>query len=452
MVVQKTFEQMLRYFDDFVSQKSTVGILLWNEFMVMHPADAAQFFSMLDNDQVQQLFLALPLDKRVSIFIKLLDSLKIYVLSFLDEHQRGLLLGKLSIDELTDVFDDLSDEALKEYLKLLHKKDRQKVLSLLKFDDDTAGGIMETDVITLMQDFTIEKAIKILQRLQPEHVFYQTIYITDQENRLEGYIRIEDLVLKNSKLRLSAIVRKDFISISDDMDQQEVVNVMTHYETSLAPVVDREGFFLGVITAETLVDVVESEAGEDIYKMSALTPMDRSYFETSFFKIFYQRSFILVILLLMQSITSLIMKRYEASLVGFLIFFVTMSTSTGGNTSSQTSAIIIQGLATGEIHDANMHKFVYREIIMAFCLACVLGIVAFARMYFTAGVYLLGSVAISIALALIVMVSIMLGSCMPIVLKKLKLDPANSAGPILATVMDIVGILIYCVVTRAILF
>jgi len=451
MVVQKTFEQMLRYFDDFVSQGSTVGILLWNEFMTMHPADAAQFFSMLDNDQVQELFLALPLDKRVSIFIKLLDSLKIYVLSFLDEHQRGLLLGKLSIDELTDVFDDLSDEALKEYLKLLHKKDRQKVLSLLKFDDDTAGGIMETDVITLMQDFTIEKAIKILQRLQPEHVFYQTIYITDQENRLEGYIRIEDLVLKNSKLRLSAIVRKDFISISDDMDQQEVVNVMTHYEASLAPVVDREGFFLGVITADTLVDVVEDEAGEDIYKMSALTPMDRPYFETPFFNIFYKRSFILVLLLLLQSITSLIMRQYEGILIGFLMIFATMSTSTAGNTSSQSSALIIQGLARGEINDANMHKFVYREIKMAFCLASVLGIVAFARMYFMEKNFW-GSFAVSIALALIVMVSIIVGSCMPIVLKKLNFDPANSAGPILATFMDIVGILIYCVVTRAILF
>jgi len=451
MVVQKTFEQILRYFDDFVSQRSTVGILLWNEFMAMHPADAAQFFSMLDNDQVEQLFLALPLDKRVSIFIKLLDSLKIFVLSFLDEQQRGVLLSKLSIDELTDVFDDLSDEALKEYLKLLHKKDRQKVLSLLKFDDDTAGGIMETDVITLMNDFTIEKSVKILQRLQPEHVFYQTIYITDQENRLEGYIRIEDLVLKNSKLRLSAIVRKDFISIPDDMDQQEVVNVMTHYEASLAPVVDHEGFFLGVITAETLVDVVEDEASEDIYKMSALTPMDRSYFETSFFKIFYQRSFILVILLLMQSITSLIMKQYETVLVGFLMFFATMSTSTAGNTSSQSSGLIIQGLATGEINDANVHKFVYREIIMALCLASVLGVVAFTRMYFMEK-YFWGSFAVSIALALIVMVSVVLGSCMPILLKKLKLDPANSAGPILATCMDIIGILIYCLVTRAILF
>jgi len=451
MTIQKTFEQMSRYFNDMIIQKSTMGSLLWSEFLAMHPADAAQFFNYIDKDRVQDLFTTMPFEKRVAIFTKLSDTLKLHILSLLAEKERGQLLARLSIDELTDVFDDLSDDALRDYLKLLHKKDRQKVVSLLKFDPESAGGIMDTDVLTLMADFTIEKSIKILQRLQPEKAFYQTIFVTDQDNRLEGYIKLEDLVLKNPKFRLFDIVHTDNVTIPAQEDRQEVVNIMTHYDVSIAPVIDKEGFFLGVITSDTLVDVVEQEASEDIYRMATVSPMEGSYLETPFVKILIQRGSWLVFLLLAQSISGMVLAYYEATLAFFYLRFISMLTSTGGNASSQTSAIIIQGLATGQITSANVKKFLWREISMAAILSFVLGVVAFMRAYTASSHNLLGCLAISISLCAIVMVSIVLGSCMPLILKKLKVDPAHAAGPLLATLMDIIGITLYCVITHYII-
>jgi magnesium transporter len=451
MTIQKTFEQMTRFFDDMIIQQSPVGVLLWNEFLAMHPADAAQFFADLDTEQVKKLFLALPQDRRITIFMRLLDSQKVYVLSFLNNRDRAQLLSKLSIDELTDVFDDLPDDALKKYIQLIHRSDREKVLELLKFDPDTAGGIMDTDVLTLMEDFTIEKSIKVLQRLQPEKVFYQMIFVTDQDAHLTGYIKLEDLVLKSPTLRLADIAYKDFITIPVDMDRQEVVQQMTHYDASIAPVVDVEGTFLGVITADTLVDVVEEEASEDIYRMATLTPMEQPYFETSFWKILMQRSSILVVLLLMQSISIMIIGHFEVTLPAFLLIFITMLTSTGGNSSSQTSAIIIQGLAKGEIDDSNAKRFLLRESVMALFIAGILGLVAFYRAYAKLH-HFMPSFAISLSLFSIVVVSVLLGGCIPIILKRLNLDPAHSAGPLLATIMDIVGISIYCVIIRYMLY
>ena len=187
-------------------------------------------------------------------------------------------------------------------------------------------------------------------------------------------------------------------------------------------------------------------------KMSALAPMKYPYFETSFLRLLFERGYILIALLLAQSFSTTIMKSYHTTLeYGVLLYFTTMLISTGGNTSSQTSAIVIQGLITGELHAMNVFKFLRREFLMSVILGLILGIVAFFRSYIAAA-SLIESVAISASLTIIVIVSTMLGSLIPLILKRLGIDPAFSAGPFLATLMDILGILIFCFVARWILF
>jgi magnesium transporter len=201
----------------------------------------------------------------------------------------------------------------------------------------------------------------------------------------------------------------------------------------------------------TLVDVLVEEASEDVQKMSALAPMKESYFDTSFMRLLYERSRILIALLLAGSFTTTIMRAYESTLeIGFLLYFASMLTSTGGNTSSQTSAMVIQGLALGDIQPANMLRFLRREFLMACMIGTILGVTAFMRVYVTTGEPL-QSFAVSLALAVIVIVSVVFGSCIPLVLRRFNIDPAFSAGPFLATLMDILGALIYCYVARLIL-
>ncbi len=197
--------------------------------------------------------------------------------------------------------------------------------------------------------------------------------------------------------------------------------------------------------------MIVEEATEDVQKMSALTPMKYPYFDTPFWRFFYERSYILVALLLAESFSNTILQAYEATLGCFLMTFIPMLISAGGNTSSQTSAIVIQGMASGDIHQENMYKFLRREFLMAIVLAVVLGITAFIRVYMMTGTTLLNSVAISFSLSIIVLVSVMLGSCIPLLLKRFNIDPAFSAGPFLATLMDILGILIFCYVGKLLL-
>lgn len=450
MVTQKFFDELLEHIDAVIEQETIRGRELLHELLESHPADIAAFMERLDYKKAQALFMLLPVELRLELFQELSHSLKVRVLEALTEPDRAYIITHLSIDDLTDFLDYLSDEELEKYLKLLHRKDQKRVISLLQFSEDSAGGIMHTSVLTLMPDFTVEKSIQILQRLQPQRDLHPIIYLVGQNNQLEGHINLEDLVLKHPKTQLRSIVRENELVIDVNEDQQEVAQKMLHYGLTNAPVVDDENLFLGVITSEELVNVIEEEAGEDIYRMSAVSPIEHTYFETPFSTLLYQRSSILIVLLLVQTFSTMIIERYEVLLCGFLTFFISMLTSTGGNASSQTSAYVIQGLATGEINDGNSKRFVKREFFMALSIAFLLGVFSFIRIFITHRLKPIGCIAVSLSLFVIVLASIVLGSCMPLILKRLNIDPARSAGPLLTTIIDVIGLLIYCVVSSSI--
>lgn len=286
--------------------------------------------------------------------------------------------------------------------------------------------------------------------LQPQRDLHPIIYVVGQNNQLEGHINLEDLVLKHPKTQLRSILKENELVIDVNEDQQEVAQKMLHYGLTNAPVVNEENVFLGVITSEELVNVIEEEAGEDIYRMSAVSPIEETYFETPFTTLLYQRSSILIVLLLVQTFSTMIIQRYELLLCGFLTLFITMLTSTGGNASSQTSAYVIQGLATGEINDGNSKRFVKREFFMAMAIAFLLSVFSFVRIYLTHRTNIVGCLAVSVSLFVIVLASIVLGSCMPLILKRLNIDPARSAGPLLTTIIDVIGLLIFCLVSSSI--
>ncbi len=442
------FNEIRQNMEEVIHGESTLGQMLWGELLKMHPADIAYFFEDIDAHDFKDLFIKLPTDIKLEVFEQLPDPMKVTSLTFMNEHEKAEALNVLSPDELTDLFDLFSDEELKVNLNLLHKNARQKVLALLKFDPESAGGIMDTQVITFLEDFTVEKCIALLRRLAQHTEIYQQIYVTDRGHRLVGHISLEDLVLHQPQARISSFMHKNELVALADQDRESIAKQMVHYGLMTVPVVGTDNQFLGIIPSETLVDVLVEEGSEDIQKMSALAPMKQTYFETSFMRLLIERGGILIVLLIAQSFTTFIMKSYKATLYfGSLIYFTQMLISTGGNSSNQTSALVIQGLATGEIRPSNIFRFLRRELLMALGLALILGTVAFARAYITTN-ELFESVIISISLALIVLISVSLGSGMPLLLRRLNLDPAFSAGPFLATVMDIFGVLIYCYVAK----
>lgn len=451
-IPEHLFDEIKDNFSAVVKKEPDIGLYLWEALTELHSADIATFLESLELEQVRPLYLTFPAPLQLDVFQDLPDSLKVYCLSFLDDHHRMHILNGTPIDELTDLFDILSDEELKKYLRLLHKTDRDTILSLLEFDPESAGGIMETDVVSLMEDYTVEKSVRVLQRLQPEAELHRRIFVTDQANRLVGCINLEDLVLNPPHTRISSFMQKNEFVAKVHEDQEKVARDMMHYGLGSVAVVDDNNMFLGMISSDKLVDILEHEASEDVYKMATMAPIKKPYFDTSFSRLLLERSWVLIVLLVAQTFSSYIIESYQGLLAGFLMFFLPMLISAGGNASSQTSAIAIQGSASGEIHAGNMFKFIKREVMIGCLIAALLGLVSFGRIIFMHGTEkLLAAVAVSCSLSVIVLVSVLLGAYFPFLLKRLNLDPAFSAGPGLATVMDILGLLIYCYIGRLLL-
>jgi len=444
MSKEKILQGIIENLDAVIKRDSPLSHSLWKELLSLHPADIAEFITDLDRESGMKLFVALPKKIRNEVFQDFSDPVKAESLKALGEAEKVDALRSLSVDELTDLFDYFSDEELKKHLNLLHKKEREKVLSLLKFHPESAGGIMEIDVLSFMEDFTVEKSIKILQRMRPKLEIHREIYVTDDEHRLVGHIFLEDLVLQPPKARISSFMRKNELIAQADEDREAITNKMVHYGLMTVPVVGKDSYFLGVIPSETLVDVIVKEASEDAQKMAALAPMKRSYYDTPFLSILYKRSPILIALLLAESVSTTILESYEHSLPVFFTFFIPMLVSTGGNASHQTSTLVIQGMATGDIHKGNILRFLRKEFMVGIFLALILGSTAFLRAYFSTK-NIAASLVIGFTLGTISFTAVVLGSFIPLALKRLNIDPAFSAGPFLATLLDILGTLIYCI-------
>lgn len=448
----KLFQEILSHVEEIISLQEPLGTKLYQEFVQLHPADIATFLTSLGSKETMvQLFKVLPSGERLEVFAEFSHHMQTFLLSQLQDQDQIQLLRHVSADELTDLFDYFSDDELKKYLTLLNKGVRAKVVELLKFHPQSAGGIMDIDVLTFQESFTVEKSISLLQRLRPRKEVHQQVFVTTTDQKLVGFINLEDLVLQKPKTTIGHFMQKNELLVEATEDQESVAKKMRHYGMMNAPVVDKQKIFLGVISGETLVDVIVKEASEDIQKMASLAPMKNSYFETAFLRLLWERSYILIILLMAESFSSTILASFEATLSEFLIIFIPMLISAGGNTSSQTSAMVIQGMATGDISHANVSRFIKREFMMALFLALILGSVSFMRVSYTGGT-LLESFAIGFSLATIVLLATILGSCLPFVLQMLRIDPAFSAGPFLATIMDVLGIFIFCYLTKLFLF
>lgn len=437
--------------DEVILRKTDLGIALWELLIQEHPADIAQFIISIPQHQATELFLPLDKSLKLEIFGYLPEFARAELITDIPIQDKQFILTHTHADDISDMFAYLSDEELKECLKLLNKQDQKRVLDLSKFPPETAGGIMTIDVLTLIKDFTVAKSIELLQRLQPNKDLHQTIYVTDSDAHLVGYIQLQDLVLKSPETRLESILEEvPYVALSHE-DQKVVAKNMLHYQMMSVPVVDEREQLLGVITSDTLVHVMQKEAGEDVQRMAGV-PVTESYFDASFWRLLYKRGAILSVLMIAESVTSLIAHSYESTLSTFLIGFFTMLVSTGGNTSSQTSAIVIQGVNSGVINDTTLGRFFKRELGMGFALGIILGVITFIRVYAFAFKPLLPeSIVVSISVALIVMLSVLLGSGVPVILRRIGVDPAFSAGPFLATLMDILGILIYCYIASLIL-
>lgn len=452
--INKILFQIENNIEAVIAQDTTLGVDLWELLLQQHPADIAVLIERIDEEQQQSLFKLFAKDLAASVFKHLESSLQALLLVEFETDLATSILNRMPADELTDLFDHLSDEDLEKYLKLLQKKERNRIISLLHFDPQSAGGRMNSDVITLQKDFTVKKCIHILQRLGPQKDVMERIYVTHKDHVLAGHITLDKLVLTKPETHLADIMQKNELIVYVDEDQEDVADQMHHYELSSVPVVDKQNHFLGVITSQDVVEILREEGSEDAYKMSGLArTVGHSYFSTSAWRLIWHRSVWLVSLMLFQSVSSMIMGTYNALIQSHTIisFFLTMLIGTGGNAGNQSATLVIRGLINREISRNNAMKVLWREFGIGLVIASLLVLFGFFRVYYFYRDFV-SALAINLSLFLIVVMSMVLGAMIPIILERFNVDPAHSAAPFLATLMDILGVLVYCFICSKILY
>jgi magnesium transporter len=451
--IKKILLQIENNIDAVITESSVMGIDLWQLLLQQHPADISTLIERVSESQQLGILKKLPKELAISTFKHLESLLQALLLVELDTDQATSILNKMPADELTDLFDHLSDEDLEKYLKLLQKKERNRIISLLNFDPRSAGGRMNSDVITLQKDFTVKKCIDLLQRLGPQKDFMERIYVTNKDHILVGHITLDQLVLTRPETLLLQMIHKNDLIVYVDEDQEDVADQMHHYGLSSVPVVDKQNHFLGVITAQDVVEIIKEEESEDVYRMSGLaSSVSHSYFSTSIWRLIWHRSVWLISLMLFQSVSSIIMGTYNTMIQTHAIisFFLTMLIGTGGNAGNQSATLVIRGLINNEISRDNAAKVLWREFRIGLVIASLLVCFGFFRVYYF---YrdVVSALAINVSLFFIVITSMILGAMIPIMLERFNIDPAHSAAPFLATLMDILGVLIYCFVCSKIL-
>jgi magnesium transporter len=441
--VDQCIEKINIYADVFDKSKPNRELLLFfDQVRELHPVDIAEVLEGINRKMLVYLFFQLLLDQQADVFMEFTNETRQYIFRSSSKQKRELLLDYLTISELVDFFDDLSDSEVNLYIQLVNKKERSKVLSLLEFPETSAAGIMEIDIIVLPPNMTVIKTIVILKKLKSNKRLYKTIYIVNEKRVMLGYIELETLVFADDQDYISNFILPVEYLVKATDDREMVAAYMTRYRVDIVPVIDSDNHFLGVITSEIIARTIEDEASEDIFRMASLSPIENTYFKTDIFKLFWQRASILTVLLLMQSVSTMIIGKYTILLSGFLITYIGIITSTGGNTSSQVSALVIQGLASGDIRTKDMIRFIKRECLIGGLLGIFISLIGSIRTYFF-HYQALDMIIVGIALFCIVILSTLLGSSIPFLLHKLKLDPAYSAGPLLATCMDILGVILF---------
>jgi len=437
--------------DGILQQNTEPGVAIWNKILSMHPAEVALIF----NDTADRCVLKLleKMEERFSleVFSKLSVSVQAHLVSHFDNERLIYFFKKMPADEITNILEDVPDKDLEKYLKLTNKKRRQKIIASLNSDDKSAGRILNSDVLILHQELTVKKVVSMFQQLDHRFEILPRHYVVGADLKLIGFINIVDLLQYPGDTKISNIKKDIDVKVLVDDHQEKVADLIKHYELFSVPVTDEKNHFLGVITANDVIDVLEEEITEDSYKMAGISSIENAYADADFWTIVVKRCKPLIPLFIIQSFSGLIVTRFESILNGFgLVAFLTMLVGTGGNVGNQSTTFFMRGLATGEINRKNKFTMLMREILIALAIGLVFFVLVFGRTYLT-NHHIPSVSAVSLSMFLIVLMSVSLGTVTPILLDYFGIDPANSAVPIISTFMDVIGVTIYCLIASFIL-
>lgn len=419
-----------------------------------HPEDIADVVAELPDEEAAKILGRMSASDAATIFERLEDHEQEAIAEELGPESTAQIAAEMAPDDRADLFETLDDETSEAVLAKLEKIDpeaAEEVAEMDQWPQASAGRLMTPAYVSVSPSGTVEDAVReIRENREAETANY--VYLVNEKDRLIGVVSIRELLLAQPATKLSEIATENFISVPPAMDQEEVARRMAKYDLTALPVVGDRGVFLGIITVDDIIDVLTEEQSEDVQKLGAVEPLEAPYFATSFATFIKKRAAWLLALFVGEFFTGTALRSYDTILgaVTTLSFYVPLLVSTGGNSGGQSSSLIIRGMATGDIRLQDWRRVLGRELAQGLTLGVFLACVGMARVMIWGDGFRFALV-IGVTLVGIVIMGCTVGSMLPFILKRMKFDPATSSAPFIASLVDVLGIIIYFNVARIVL-
>jgi len=424
-----------------------------------HPEDIAEIANDLPIEDVVALMRVLPESFGADVLERLSNERQLEVLTGMGFEHSVPLVGEMSPDDRVDLMQELPEALAAEMLTRLEQSEPEafeEILELRGWDEETAGGLMTPDFAFLLPETKVWQAIDEVRRLSREgdtETIY-SIYVLAYGDKLVGVVSLRDLILADPSKTLADIMTENVVRVAPTDDQEKVAHTIARYDLSTVPVVDSQGVMLGVVTVDDVVDVVIEEATEDAQLMGGVMPLEDSYLQTGFFTFIRKRAIWLIILFFGQLLTATVMEHHRETLASslVLVIFIPLIISSGGNSGSQSSTLLIRAMAVGEVSPRDWLRVVVREAGIGLCLGLIVGAVGFVRALFaTADHELWLAATVGVSIVSVVTLGTLLGSLLPLGIRRVGLDPAVSSTPFIASLVDVLGLLVYFAVAGLIL-
>lgn len=419
---------------------------------LLEPADIALILAQLPLDRLPLLYRLLPKELAAEVFVEMeSEAQELLIRSFSDAELREVL-GELYVDDTVDIIEEMPATVVKRILQHADSETRRSINEILKYPEDSAGSMMTTEFVDLKQDMTVQDAIKRIRRTGVDKETINICYVTDERRHLLGIVSIRQLLLADDEEMIEDIMEKNFISVTTTDDKEEVAQALGKYDFLALPVVDKECRLVGIVTIDDAVDVLEEAVTEDIELMAAITPTDKPYLRTGVWETVKSRIPWLMLLMLSATFTGIVVNSFESSLAtcSVLISFIPMLMGTGGNCGNQSSVAVIRSLSLNEVDFKDIFRVFWKESRVAIVCGVLLASANFIKLL-VVDRWLMHNSEVTTMVALVICLTLVctvfcakaVGCLLPLLAKKIGLDPAVMAAPFISTIVDVLSLLIY---------
>ena len=419
-------------------------------FNDIHPYDQANFFMNQNYDNRMKMYSYLSPDEVADLMEHIeLENVEPYF-SEMDSQFASMILGKLPTDDAVDMLNEMEKDKVASFLTIMDKEEADEIKELLHYEEKTAGSIMTTEFVAINKSFTVKETMNRLKIEAPDAETIYYLYIVDENKHLVGVISLRDLIIAADDDIVSEHMNENVVSVSVGMDQEDVAQMIMDYDFLAVPVIDFQEHLLGIITVDDILDVVDEEASEDYSKLAAVSDVHR--IEDSPFSAAKKRLPWLIILLFLGLFTASLIGQFESTLeqVAILAIFMPLIAGMAGNTGTQSLAVAVRGIATGEFENRGKLKLMIKETSTGLIIGTVCGLTIMVVIYLWKGELFLGFL-VGISLLATLTIATLSGSIIPLVMDKFKIDPAVASGPFITTINDLISISIYFGIATAFL-